>query len=109
MRMIALLLLFCATEAFADTGTNDAEDQLMAKIERTVKLPRGAAPIKKYRRHYTWTDEGRTVWAVYALGGQPTKLWLPREDMPIYLDGGCSVVSFDFDVGRNSASNVTCN
>jgi hypothetical protein len=106
--MIALLILLWATQGVADTGTNDAEDRLMAKIEKMVKLPQGAAPIKKYRRHYTWTDDGRTVWAVYALGGRPARLWLPREDMPIYLHGGCNVVSFDFDVDRNSASNITC-
>lgn len=95
----------------AAAGTAQAaypEDKLMARIERTVVLPEGAHPLRQYRRHYTWGDDGKTVYAVYVLGGKPRRLWLAKEDMPIYLHGGCNVVSFDYHVIDRSFTDITC-
>ncbi len=73
-----------------------------------MTLPPRAAPLRKYRRYYAWQEEDITVQAVYELGGKPAQLWLPREEMPIILDGGCSVVSFTFDVRRDTAKDMSC-
>jgi len=91
-------------------GLDSTEEQLMRTIEQSVNLPKGAAPLSRYRRHYAWSSSGsRAVEAVYTLGGKPDRLWLPADDMPIILDGGCSVITFKFEVDKNAPSNVHCN
>lgn len=100
----AILLAGCAH----DLGST--EDQLMRTIEQRVALPEGAAPLSRYRRHYAWSSgDPQAVEAVYTLGGKPDRLWLSADDLPIVLDGGCSVITFKFEVARKAASNVRCN
>jgi len=100
----AILLAGCAH----DLGST--EDQLMRMIEQSVALPEGAAPLSRYRRHYAWASgDPQAVEAVYTLGGKPDRLWLSADDLPIVLDGGCSVVTFKFEVARKTATNVRCN
>lgn len=107
MRLFAAVLLSSLMPVC--TNAADAEDRLMAKIEKQIRLPRGAANITTYRRHYAWSDKRDTVYAVYERGGRPARLWLLLEEMPIILDGGCNVVTFDYDVVRDRPLNVTCN
>jgi hypothetical protein len=86
------------------------EDYLMKSIESSVSLPKEAAPLRRYRRHYAWVkDDYDAVMAVYALGGQPKRLWLPNDEMPIVLDGGCSVVTFRYHLKTKLISELTCN
>ena len=87
-----------------------SEDGLMKAIEDSVSLPREAAPLGRYRRHYAWVKDDRdTVMAVYALGGQPKRLWLPGDEMPIVLDGGCTVVTFRYHLKSKLISDLRCN
>lgn len=86
------------------------EDGLMKSIEGSVSLPKEAAPLGRYRRHYAWAKDDRdTVMAVYALGGKPRRLWLPEDEMPIVLDGGCTVVTFRYHLKSKLISDLRCN
>lgn len=86
------------------------EDDLMRSIEGNVSLPKEAAPLGRYRRHYAWGKDDRdTVIAIYALGGKPARLWLPEDEMPIILDGGCTVVTFRYDLKSKLVSDLKCN
>lgn len=106
-RFAAAFLLSSLAPVRADAA--DAENRLMAKIEKKVRLPTGAAPLTVYRRHYAWSGTRDIVHAVYARGGRPGRLWLALEELPIILDGGCSVISFDYDVERDRPLKVVCN
>lgn len=86
------------------------EDGLMKAIEGSVSLPKEAEPLGRYRRHYAWAKEDHdTVTAVYALGGKPGRLWLPENEMPIILDGGCTVVTFQYHLKSRLVSDLRCN
>lgn len=106
MRALTALLPFLVMTGCAHAS--DPESRLIARIENRIQLPKGAAPINEYRRHYAWSDTGKIVYAVYSRGGRPDSLWLPLEEMPIYLHGGCNVVSFDFDVVSGCVREMSC-
>lgn len=90
--------------------SSDDSNQIMKKIEAKLIMPVGAESIETYRRYYSWTDEQQTsVQAVYEHGGKPARLWLPSNEMPIILDGGCSVVTFTYDLPTDKVKNVACN
>ncbi len=100
----AVLLAGCAH----DLGTT--EDQLMRTIEQSVTLPEGAAPLSRYTRHYAWSSgDPQVVDAVYTLDGKSDRLWLAADDLPIVLHGGCSVITFKFEVATKAAHDVRCN
>jgi len=99
----AMLLGGCAHSLSGEEG-------LMKAIEGSVSLPKEAAPFGRYRRHYAWAkDDPDTVMAVYALGGKPKRLWLPEDEMPIVLDGGCTVVTFRYNLKSKLISDLRCN
>jgi hypothetical protein len=86
------------------------EDQQMKIIEANISLPTKAVSLRSYRRHYAFTkDDPNMVTAVYAIGGQPRRLWLLEDEMPIILDGGCKVISFQYNVKSKLFSNISCN
>jgi hypothetical protein len=106
MRAVIALVLFLAITGCAHAP--NPESRLITRIENTIQLPKGAAPIKAYRRHYAWSDAGKIVYAVYSRGGRPDSIWLPLEEMPIFMHGGCNVVSFNFDVVRGRVREMSC-
>lgn len=100
----AILLTGCAHDLRSD------DEKLMGVIEQSVALPKGASPLQKYRRYYAWSPgDSQVIEAVYSLGGRADRLWLTADELPIVLDGGCSVVTFKFDVPTQRAMNVRCN
>lgn len=100
----AILLAGCAH------GVGGTKEQLMHTIEKSIALPEGAAPLLRYRRHYAWSSsDPQVVEAVYTLGGRPDRLWLSSNDLPIVLDGGCSVITLRFEVKKRTVSNLRCN
>lgn len=84
------------------------ENHLIAKTENRIRFPKSAAPLWAYRRHYTWSEPRKIGCAVYNRGGRPDRLWLPLEEMPIFLHGGCKVVSLSFYVVIGRAYEMTC-
>lgn len=88
----------------------DRETLLMQSIEQGLQMPEGAFPVPHYRRHYAWAlGKSDVIDAVYLKGGRAARLWLSADDMPIVLDGGCSVVTFSYDTRRHRAEAVRCN
>tara|TARA_B110001454_G_scaffold211806_1_gene227890 strand:- start:313 stop:618 length:306 start_codon:yes stop_codon:yes gene_type:complete len=86
------------------------EEKLIRNIEARVELPQRASPVSRYRRHYAFKkDDPNIVEAVYERGGRPSSFWLKWDEMPIILDGGCSVVTFIYDLRTQSFKNVACN
>ena len=88
----------------------DPQERLMQAIEASVSLPPGASPLSTYRRHYAWAEsQSGLVEAVYVRGGEPDRLWLDRDHLPIVQDGGCGVVTFSYDVASGRAKSLRCN
>lgn len=108
MRRLALLVSIVFSVGCAHARS--PEEQLMRNIEARVHLPERASPVNRYRRHYALAkDDPNVVEAVYERGGRPTSLWLRWDEMPIILDGGCSVVTFTYDLRTQHFKNVACN
>ena|SRR5215212_8111119 len=108
MLRLVLFGLLMLTGCVADYA--DDNDRRMRMIERSITLPPGAAPVAKYRRYYAWSrDDAGIVDAVYVLGGEPDNFWFPADDMPIVLDGGCTVISIEFSIATGEAISVRCN
>ena len=102
--LVALLLLAaCVHDVRSD-------DRLARSIEASVTLPASAFALTSYRRYYAWVDGKRdTVEAVYDRSGPPKRLWLPHDELPIILDGGCSVVHFNYEVVSRTVHELRCN
>lgn len=82
----------------------------MNRIEARIVMPSGAEPISNYTRYYGWADQAhRTIQAVYELGGERTSIWLPSERMMAIEDGGCSIVTFTYDVTTDEVEGLVCN
>lgn len=124
--LLALLLAFGCTQAPAQNNRMgrqpaaqpDPEEQarldLMARIERDVRLPERARPLASYARFYAWQqreDGIRKVVAVYedVTGARPGRRWVTETDFPLIMDGGCSVISLSYDVAARRIEHVTCN
>jgi hypothetical protein len=100
----------------ADIG-GAAEQSTMDRIERSIQLPRGADPLGTYDRYYAWyqgADGVRHVLAVYVKyirsgGEQAERHWVAETDLPSIDDGGCSVISFSYDVAAHRFEHLGCN
>jgi hypothetical protein len=103
-------IVFLSLFGAACTSVVGQDDVLMSRIERRVSLPSGAAPLGEYRRYYMPAeDNSRLIRATYIHGGRPNRLWVTSDEFPIVLDGGCSVITFEFDVARGKAMDIHCN
>jgi hypothetical protein len=91
-----------------------AREELMDQIERQVRLPEGAGPLASYARYYAWQqreDGFRKVVAVYVRldGHAPGRYWVAENELPLILDGGCSLVALSYDLAAQRVEHVTCN
>jgi hypothetical protein len=81
----------------------------MLSIEARVSLPKGASPLNQYRRYYSFSEnDPDLVQAIYEKGGRPAKMWLSWDQMPIIVDGGCSVIRLRFRASTKKFENVSC-
>lgn len=96
------------------------QEAIMARIERDVRLPEGAAPLDSYARHYAWQqgrDGRRKVVAIYVSaplahgsGTPPGRDWVDDEAaLPMIDDGGCDVISLRYDLVGQRIEQVVCN
>lgn len=99
-----ILMLFVATPAFA----GEREDHAMDRIEQSVELPQGAAPLTSYMRFYAWAKPGRTIWVLYTLAFPAGREWVASDAMPVMTGRGCGIIVFDFDVKLNSPKQPKC-
>ena len=89
---------------------SDPNTRTMIRIESAVALPAESSSLLSYRRHYAWaTDKPGVVDAVYVKGGKPKRLWLDHDELPVVLDGKCSVVSFSYDTATGNVFAMRCN
>lgn len=101
--LIALALAGCVHELAP-------QDRTMRKIEAAVELPREAYSLTAYRRYYAASrDDPDLIVAVYEHGGRPTRMWLEWHDLPIVLDGGCSVIQLTFRRSTSRIETLRCN
>lgn len=86
---------------------------MIAKLEATVRMPKGAGALSAYDRYYTGlVQQGRrVVEAVYvsASAGRGQSHIVPGDKMPGIADGGCSVVSLYYDVQAGTVGEPVCN
>ena len=79
----------------------------MDKIEMHIEMPKGSSPIGDYARYYASDDRQRVV-AEYIMTVDPKnrtydlpigkRRWVDdARNLPLINDGGCSVVSVEFD------------
>jgi hypothetical protein len=81
----------------------------MQTIEARIRLPAGAWPIGQYRRYYAFSNKDPDlVEAIYAKGGRPTRMWLNWDELPIIVDGGCSVIWVRYQVRAKRFVDLTC-
>ena len=85
------------------------------KIEASLVMPKGAAPLSAYRRRYGGViEEGhRIIWGVFLLSTMAPSdeeiTILNRRPVARLLDGGCLVVTLKFDVGSKRVLWIECN
>lgn len=78
------------------------QEALTKKIESRIKLPDGAGQLASYGRNYAFAEDGTVIAAFVApYGPSDAKAGKSRwhdsyEDLPMILDGGCSVISVKY-------------
>jgi hypothetical protein len=97
----------------APAAGSEAEQQaIMARIERDVRLPEGAGPLASYGRYYAWQDREdgvRKVLAIYVRGQEPGRHWVTETQLPLIMDGGCSIVELTWNVAEARIETIGCN
>jgi hypothetical protein len=95
-------------------GDAAAQEALMDRIEREVRMPDGAGAVSSYARYYAWRqgkDGTRNVVAVWQnlTGERPGRHWVTERDFPLIMDGGCGVITLSYDVAAQRIDRVACN
>lgn len=103
---IAVILSGCSDEnSVAQPSKAEVE-----AIEKSVVLPDDAEPLLKYARHYAGLNRGshRIIRGIYILGDETGVLIKTTEELPVVFDGGCNVVTVEYDVSSASFLEVSC-
>jgi hypothetical protein len=89
----------------------------VASVEATIRMPAGSSSLKKYIRYYAGTvaKGHRVLLGHFELG--PTangadgevRLVRSKKDLPVVYDGGCSIISFRYDMTEKRVLNLSCN
>jgi hypothetical protein len=80
-------------------------------IERSVVLPPGAEPVRAFARYYAGVNRNghRIIRGIYVLGEDARIVMTNEEKLPMILDGGCGVVTVEYDVSAGAFLMVSCN
>ncbi len=83
----------------------------VAAIERSVVLPHGAEPLENYSRHYASVGDKahRVIRGIYLLGDGTGVVVTTAEKLPVLFDGGCSVITVEYDAVSTAFLEVSCN
>lgn len=89
-------------------GPSKAEVQ---EIERSVVLPHGAEPVEAFVRYYAAVSRNghRIIRGIYVLGEEARIVMTTAERLPMVLDGGCGVVTVEFDASARAFLETSCN
>lgn len=77
------------------------------RIERSLTLPRGAAPLIAYRRFY-WLDDDKII-GLFTRWGEPGVEVVTADRAPAVNDGGCDVVNVVYERSEGRVLEVSCN
>lgn len=112
VNFVVLLSLCVSTVALSATLKRWAPTpQLIAEVEKTLTLPKGASALEKYSRYYSGQAVGveKYIVGVFLLGSRKGGVRiLPAEKMPQVFDGGCNVIRFKYDVKRRRVLSLFC-
>ncbi len=114
-RTLVLSALLLASPSSAKDGPQNA---LMDRVERLAQMPKGSFQIDKYARYYAFGAHRRVI-GVYITDVDPKNRsydlavgkhrWVDvARNLPVIMDGGCSVVTVQFDLQTNR-SKAWCN
>lgn len=80
-------------------------------IERSVVLPRGSEPVLAFARYYASVSQNghRIIRGIYVLGDNAQVVITTAEKLPMILDGGCGVVTIEYDASTEAFLRVSCN
>jgi hypothetical protein len=87
-------------------------ESLVREIDAEIQLPDGAFPRSEYARYYApfTRKDLRSLVAVYIHDPQQAGVKLvKRTEMPVVLDGGCSVIRLQYDVQARKLLVIACN
>ena len=88
------------------------QTSIMDRIERDVRLPEDAGPLGSYVRYYALHQDShgtRIVTGIYVRSRTPGRRWVEETELPMIDDGGCGVVSVNYDLAAQRIQNVYCN
>lgn len=118
---MAARLLIAAAVLLASCGSPTITSEI-ATLESSVVLPEGADRLDAYGRFYS--DSGRTIEAVYVSSGMvghelsdrigrqeiaPNVYLVGFGNLPIIMDGGCSVLTLSYDRQTRAITGPVCN
>jgi hypothetical protein len=114
----ALCAAIASRDIAQDLSPRPSLSEIQA-VEAKVRMPRGAAALRKYFRYYYLTAraEGRSISGVYIAEG-----WFRSSEMPVgrvivvsgvadvpdVEDGGCGVVYVEYDSRRAAVVSASC-
>ena len=115
---IWMLKMVCAVAALSFACQRELNDvvDLPVKIEAQVSEQRPDLDLSRYARFYA--RETGEISAVYVLGGANhqgrvlgpgTITWAPIDELPVIMDGGCSVINVRYNEETKSEVSVFCN
>ena len=115
---IWMLTMVCAVAALSSACQREPNDvlDLPMMIEAQVSEQRPDLDLSRYVRFYA--RETGDISAVYVLGGAThqgrvrgpgTVAWVPIDELPVIMDGGCSVINVRYNEETKSEVSVFCN
>ena len=113
----SLALTFTAAIVYSSEESWTPSQQDVARLEAKIRaLPPTASPLFRYARYYAGVREnGHRVIIGRALLGDLVDSKLPgvyivdRGQMPEILDGGCAILSVEFDLSSGAMDGPRCN
>ncbi len=116
--LMPIAVLAACAQAEGETPPAAPEDQaaLVAEIEKAVGTMLPEITVSQYARHYARGADGH-VHAVYlrqcdgnwATCAGAEAIWTTPDALPITLDGGCGVVTVEYDPAASALVTATCN
>jgi hypothetical protein len=118
---LGALLQSCSSSVARDNQEWLPDRTLVQALEGRITMPEGAGPMVDYARFYSAEQRGthRIVVGIFVINYPadttgtnavpPGAYIVTRRELPAVLDGGCRVVTIQYDVELDSIRSVSCN
>jgi hypothetical protein len=82
----------------------------ISEVERKVRMPKGAAPLKTFTREYTGRIERGHRMIVGVYSGSSGEVVIAKSEQELYsaFDGGCSIVEVKYDLTSHRVIDAFC-